>query len=103
MIAYDTNHAGTEAHVYRMVKLASGNYRFDTLGHVKGGDPVNLFINVALQHTPHDAELFALIGELTAERLAALTGDIQKQINAVTGIADVLAGAMAPLKSRPYV
>lgn len=99
-IAFELSDDDRSAHVYRMEKIADGNWRFVTLGHVQGGDVLNTYINVALEYAPQDQELFTLVGTLAARRLEALAHSIEDQVRKATGIADVLAQALAPVKSR---
>jgi hypothetical protein len=98
-IAFELGDDERSAHVYRMEKI-SGSWRFITLGHVQGGDVLNTYVNVALGYAPQDEELFTLVGKLAARRLEALANEIEDQMKKATGIADVLAQALAPLKSR---
>lgn len=83
LIAYDINHAGTLATVYRVEKRGGEWYRID-LGSVQGADPMNTYINVALAYTSHDQELFALIAE-----------QICRRADEVTSIARLLAKVVA--------
>jgi hypothetical protein len=91
LIAYDTDSQGTLATVYRLEKRAGEWFRHD-LGIVKGGDPMNTIINVALAHTRHDHELFSLIARhierRTEDVIAALRYCSKKLDSTLTDLGD---------------
>lgn len=98
LIAYDTNHAGTLANVYRLEKRGDQWFRID-LGTVEGCDPMNTFINASLAYTEHDQELFSLIARDIERRTDDVLGtlhEISKKLGIVIeDIGDCVA-SLAP-------
>lgn len=90
LIAYDTNHAGTLANVYRLEKRGDQWFRID-LGAVEGADPMNTFINAALAYTRHDQELFSLISRQIERRMESLIATLRYLDRTVDEVADTLS------------
>jgi len=81
-IAYETDHTGRTAKVWRVEKRGEQWYQID-LGTVRGDDPMNTFINVALAYTDHDPELFSLIGrqlERRTDEILSSLSDLDKRL-----------------------
>lgn len=98
-VFYSISDDGRSAKVWRLHRQGD-NWIETALGEVKGGDPMNTFINVAHEHTAHDAELRELASRIIADRTETLLRDIRDAVSKVTGITDVLESAAAPIKSR---
>jgi hypothetical protein len=76
LIAYDVDNSGTLATVYRLEKRNGEWFRVD-LGAVRGSDPMNTVINVALGYTKHDHELFGLIATQIERRTDEVTSSLR--------------------------
>lgn len=99
-IAYNIANNGRSAEVFRMVKVRDGLWNLPVLGTVEGDDAIHCCINAALEYTEHDPELFSLIARDIDRRTTEILSGIHGAIKRVTGIADTLEDAMAPIRSR---
>jgi hypothetical protein len=96
-IAYDTDHSGTRATVWRMERRSGEWCRVD-LGTAEGADPMNTYINVALEFTRHDQELFSLIAaqiDKRAEEVISVLRDLVKRADAATDDLREIVGSLA--------
>lgn len=95
-ISYGVPCDGGKATVYSLRKIGD-NYASVFLGEVAGSDPLNVFINVALEHTPHDAELFQLMTALLERRQDDLVESIRyftrQAERAVDALAEIVQAA----------
>ncbi len=62
-IFFNIQHDGRKAEVFTL----RGDYKVPA-GEMQGGDPLNVILNVALQHTPFDADLRSQAEALLARR-----------------------------------
>lgn len=97
LIAYNIADDGLSADVYR--HRASDHARVD-LGTVTGGDPLNTIYNVASQHTPHDAEFFALSTELVMRRLEEVTSECSDIVRSISTKMDEITEIVQSAQAR---
>lgn len=71
-IVYTAAHDGRSAEVSRLQNRGD-SYSFIPLGTVTGGDVMNLYLNIALQHTPFDAELADIMSAAVLRRVEQVT------------------------------
>ncbi len=100
-IAYNTlDHEGLSVEVFRMIRRDDGTYFCPVLGQAHGGDPMNTFINAALQYTEHDAELFALIArdiERRENEIHTIWRGLSKKLEVM---ADTISDSLVSLRCR---
>lgn len=84
-VAYRLSRDGRTAEVFRMEK-SRGQWFFVPLGTVRGADPLDTFLNAALEYTEHDDELVELATALIEQRIEALApafAAVEKRANTV--------------------
>jgi hypothetical protein len=84
-IAYNLSHNGRTAEVFRMEK-SRGQWFLVPLGTARGADPLDTFLNAALEYTEHDDELVELATALIEQRIEALApafAAVEKRANTV--------------------
>lgn len=100
LIAFKIGEDERQAHVYRLEKIAPGNWRSVTLGYVQGGDVLNVYVNVALEYLPLDAELISLIGRHIERRAGWIDTALHGQMKSLEGIANTISDSLTTLRRR---
>lgn len=88
LIAYYASHDGRSAEVHRIEKRA-GEWYMVPLGTAYGDDVPNLWLNIHLQYTPFDAELFEIGSAMILRRSEDIVLDCRHLTAKLEAVAEV--------------
>lgn len=97
-ISYTPALDGRSAEVSRIEQRRDGWYAVP-LGATHGQDVLNLWLNIALEHTPFDAELAEIMFEAVLTRAESLADDLRAFVKQLGGRLDDLSDALASVRA----